>query len=128
MAQIANGDHGGLLTIGLLGSLWSSSSAMVAVVGAMNRAYDIDESRAWWRVRLTAIVLTIVLSIFIVLSFALIVVEPQVADYLASHVGVDPPSCGAGRSSSGLSLSRWSSWGSASFTISRRMPSRCGCG
>ena len=59
MAKIAEGQHGGLLTVGLLGALWSSSSAMVAVIGAMNRAYDIDEGRPWWKVRLTAIGLTV---------------------------------------------------------------------
>jgi membrane protein len=83
MMKIAEGNHGGLLTVGLLGALWSSSSAMVAVIGAMNRAYDIEEGRPWWRVRLTAIALTVGLSVFIVTAFALIVVGPQLADALA---------------------------------------------
>jgi membrane protein len=85
MARIADGNNGGLLTIGLLGALWSSSSAMVAVIGAMNRAYDIDEARPWWRVRFTAIGLTVALSVFIVIAFTLIVVGPQLADWLAAH-------------------------------------------
>src|SRR3954447_6781617 len=42
MVRIAEGKNGGLLTIGMLGALWSSSSAMVAVIGAMNRAYGIE--------------------------------------------------------------------------------------
>jgi membrane protein len=87
MIKIAEGNHGGLLTIGVLGALWSSSSAMVSVIGAMNRAYDIDESRPWWKVRRTAIVLTIVLSIFVVVAFTLIVVGPQLADFLGRHFG-----------------------------------------
>jgi membrane protein len=85
MVKIAEGRNGGLLTVGLLGALWSSSSAIVAVIGAMNRAYDIDEGRPWWKVRLTAIILTIALSILIVLAFTLIVVGPQLADALAAH-------------------------------------------
>jgi membrane protein len=85
MAKIAEGHHGGLLTIGLLGALWSSSSAMVSVIGAMNRAYDIDESRPWWNVRLTAIALTVALAVFIVLAFGLILAGPQLADLLARH-------------------------------------------
>src|SRR3954471_21578372 len=36
MVKIAEGQHGGLLTIGLLSALWSSSSAVVSVIGAMN--------------------------------------------------------------------------------------------
>ena len=35
------------------------STAMVSVVSTLNRAYDIQDSRAWWKVRLTAIALTI---------------------------------------------------------------------
>jgi uncharacterized BrkB/YihY/UPF0761 family membrane protein len=57
MAKIGDGRHGGLLTIGLLGAIWSSSAAVVSVIGAMNRAYDIDERRPWWKVRALAILL-----------------------------------------------------------------------
>src|SRR5438477_6694550 len=45
MIKIAENRNGGLLSIGLLGALWSSSGAMVAAVSAMNRAYDIEEGR-----------------------------------------------------------------------------------
>jgi membrane protein len=85
MVKISEGQHGGLLTVGFLGALWSSSSAMVSVIGAMNKAYDIEESRAWWKVRLRAIALTVALSVLIVIAFTLIVVGPQLADWLASH-------------------------------------------
>jgi len=83
MARLAEGHHGGIATIGLLGALWSSSSAVVAVIAAMNRAYDIEEARPWWKVRLTAIALTIGLAVFIVVSFGLVLAGPQVADWLA---------------------------------------------
>jgi membrane protein len=85
MMTIAEGNHGGLLTVGMLGALWSSSSAVVSVIGAMNRAYDVDESRPWWKVRLTAVALTIALSLMVVMAFTLIVVGPQLADFLARH-------------------------------------------
>jgi membrane protein len=49
----------------------------------MNRAYDIEESREWWKVRLTAIALTIGLAIFVVLAFGLIIAGPQLVDWLA---------------------------------------------
>src|SRR5581483_9396835 len=51
MTKIGQQQNGGLLTIGLLGALWSSSSALVSVIEAMNRAYDITEARPWWKVR-----------------------------------------------------------------------------
>src|SRR6186997_1178889 len=65
MVKIAEARDGGLLSLGLIGALWSSSGAMVAVVSAMNRAYDIDDSRPWWKVRAQAIALTVALAVFI---------------------------------------------------------------
>jgi membrane protein len=63
---------------------------MVAVISAMNRAYDIEEGRPWWKVRVTAILLTIGLAVFIVVAFGLIVAGPQVADWLAARLGFGP--------------------------------------
>jgi membrane protein len=88
MKSLSEGNNTGLLSIGLLGALWTSSAAMVAIVHAMNRAYDIQESRPWWKVRLVAIALTIGLALFILLSFTLIVAGPEIAEGLASRLGL----------------------------------------
>ena len=56
--KIANGQDGGLLTLGMLGTIWSTSAGMTAIIDTLNQAYDIRESRPWWKVRLTAIRLT----------------------------------------------------------------------
>jgi membrane protein len=90
LANIRNGEHTGLLTFGLLVALWSSSAAMVSVIGALNRAYDIEEARPWWKVRLTAMLLTIGVALFIVVAFALIVIGPTFIDRVASQVGLGP--------------------------------------
>src|SRR5436190_101962 len=42
MRRLANNDNGGLLTFGVAGAQWGSSSALVSIVGARNRAYHID--------------------------------------------------------------------------------------
>jgi membrane protein len=85
MLKIAEGNHGGLLTIGLVGAIWSSSSAMVSLIGAMNKTYDITEGRPWWKVRLLAITLTIALAVLVVLAATLIIAGPELADALARH-------------------------------------------
>jgi membrane protein len=88
MLRISQGDHTGLLSIGLLGALWSSSAALTAVIAATNRAFDITEHRPFWRVRLTAIGLTIGLALFILVSFTLVVAGPEIAEALAARVGL----------------------------------------
>ena len=90
LRQVSNADSGGILTIGILGAIWSSSAAVVAIIGSLNRAYDIDEGRPWWKVRLTAIVLTLALAVMILLSFSLIVAGPVLAERLASTFGLGP--------------------------------------
>src|SRR5215204_7590023 len=88
MSNIARGQNGGLLTFGLAMALWSSSAAIVAVTDALNRAYDIEEGRPWWKVRLTAIALTIGLALFVLTAFTLVVAGPELAESIAARVGL----------------------------------------
>jgi membrane protein len=90
LSTIAQGEHSGALTFGLLVALWSSSAAMVSIIGALNRAYDINEGRPWWKVRLTAILLTVGVAIFVVLAFALVIIGPTFIDRIVSTVGFGP--------------------------------------
>ena len=90
LASLSNSGDAGLMSIGLLMALWSSSAAMVSVIDAMNRAYDIEDSRPWWKRRLIAIGLTIGLSLFILTSFGLIVAGPWLANFLGRELGLAP--------------------------------------
>ena len=80
--RISKSGDGGLLTFGVLAALWSSSAAMVAGVSALNAAYDIEEGRPWWKVRLIAIGLTIALAVFFLVSFTLVLAGPTIAEYI----------------------------------------------
>jgi membrane protein len=90
LRRISNADSGGILTVGILGALWSSSAAVVAIIGSLNRAYDIEESRPWWKVRLTAIGLTVGLALLVLASFTLIIAGPTMATQVASSFGLGP--------------------------------------
>jgi membrane protein len=87
MRRLADADSGGLLTFGLLGALWSSSAAIVSIIGALNRAYDIDEGRPWWKVRLQAIGLTIGVAVFVLCALSLVLAGPRIARYLGEATG-----------------------------------------
>lgn len=82
------GVHGGVITFAIAGAVWSSSSATTAIITALNRAYDIEEWRPWWKRRLIAVALTVGLSVFVVLAFALVVGGTDLALWLAPHVGL----------------------------------------
>jgi len=88
--KISEGKHGGILTFGLVAALWSSSAALVGLIDALNRAYDIEEGRPWWKVRLLAIGLTLALAALILAAFALVLVGPTAAEYIARVTGLGP--------------------------------------
>jgi membrane protein len=88
MKRLSNSDSGGLLTLGVAGALWSSSAAVVSIVDALNRAYDIEESRPWWKVRLVAIGLTIGLAVFVLAALTLVLAGPTIAEYLDERMGM----------------------------------------
>jgi membrane protein len=88
--KISEGKHGGILTFGLVAALWSSSAALVGLIDALNRAYDIEEGRPWWEVRLLAIGLTFALAALILVAFALVLVGPTAAEYIARVTGLGP--------------------------------------
>ena len=90
MRKISEGGDGGILTFGLLVAVWSSSAAMVGLIDALNRAYDIEEGRPWWKVRLLAVGLTIVWAAFILVAFALVLIGPTAAEYVARSTGLGP--------------------------------------
>jgi membrane protein len=90
LTALAGRGHEGVFTFGLLLALWSSSAAMVGMIDALNRAYDIEEGRPWWKVRLTAIGLTIGVAVLIVLAFGLLLVGPTLADQLTVVIGAGP--------------------------------------
>jgi len=89
LVKITSDKSTGLLTLGMLGTIWSTSSGMTAIIDTLNQAYDIQEGRPWWKVRLMAIGLTIALAVFIVLSLALVLVGPTLAEKVAvwAHMG-----------------------------------------
>jgi membrane protein len=88
--KIAHDDAGGLLTFGMLGTIWSSSSGVTAIMDSLNQAYDIQESRPWWKVRLTALGLTVALAIFIVVATTLVVAGPLLAEKIADWFYLGP--------------------------------------
>src|SRR5215203_1723972 len=41
----------GLFSVGLVLTLWSASGAFAALIAALNKAYDVEETRPFWKVR-----------------------------------------------------------------------------
>lgn len=90
MVEISSASSGGKLSFGILAALWAASNGLGAITTSLNTAYDLKETRPWWKQRLTAIGLTIVLSILIISALLLVVAGGHIAEWLASSYGLGP--------------------------------------
>ena len=85
--QVVKGSGGGLLSLGFLGALWASSSGVTAIIDSLNTVYGAKETRPFWKVRLLAILLTIGLAGFIIMSITLILYGADIGAWIAGYVG-----------------------------------------
>lgn len=72
IVTIVSERNGGLLTVGILGTIWSASNGMNAFIHAMNIAFDVEETRNFIKARIISIVLTLVL----IFAFIVVLVLP----------------------------------------------------
>ena len=75
--------------IGLVAAVWVASGAMGSVIKAVNRAYEVQETRPFWRLRIIAILLVITTGITTGGVFLLIVVGGELGNAIATkaHLG-----------------------------------------
>jgi len=90
MLSLSKQNSGGILTLAFFITIWSSSGAMVSIITTLNTAYDVTESRPWWKTRLIAIVLTVGIAVFILASMFLIVAGPTLAENIAARMQLGP--------------------------------------
>jgi membrane protein len=76
----------GLLSLGVVLALWASSNAVVAIMNAMNKLYEVKEGRPFWKVRLTAVALVVGLSLLFLLSLVLLMFGTRIGGLIADRV------------------------------------------
>jgi membrane protein len=78
----------GLFSVGLVIALWSASGAFAALINALNKAYDVEETRPFWKVRGIALLMTLGLSVMIIIGVLLLVAGPLIGRGLADLLGL----------------------------------------
>lgn len=74
-----------LLVLGIFGALWAGSGAMSSVVKAVNRAYDKEETRPLWKVRLISLVLLLASAFVLAGDLLLIILGGKLGDAIAAR-------------------------------------------
>lgn len=73
ITEIMKNGNFALLSFGAVGTLWSSSNGIMSVIKSVNRAFDLDESRPFWKLRGLSILFTISLYIVLIIAFSILI-------------------------------------------------------
>ena len=85
--EISDAKGGGKLSFSLFAALWVASSGMGAISDTLNVAYDVKETRSWWRVRLVSIGLTVAFTVFIMAALVIVLYGGKIGDSIAGRLG-----------------------------------------
>jgi membrane protein len=77
--------NAGVLMLGILGALWLGQAASISITKAANRSYQLEESRPFWRLRGTCLIMTLGFTLLVaVLTLALF----NIGAYLSAIAGL----------------------------------------
>jgi membrane protein len=89
--EITSGPPQGLLTVAIVGAIWSSSSAVEGMRSVLNRAYKVSEPPHWGLRRLLSIAQILVFTLLIIFVMAIMVFAPLLMQSFMKFTGVLVP-------------------------------------
>ncbi|MCS0789659.1 YihY/virulence factor BrkB family protein [Cytobacillus pseudoceanisediminis] len=88
VVDIITKPNGGLLTFGIIGTLWSASNGMQAFIRAMNDAFDVEETRSFIKSRLISIGLTLGLLSAFIIAMVLPVFGKVIMNFVENFINI----------------------------------------
>jgi membrane protein len=79
IVQGSSSSAGIAAVVGILVALWSASSGMNQLIGAINLAYDEDETRGFVKLRALSLAMTVGAIVFLLVAFGAIALVPALA-------------------------------------------------
>jgi membrane protein len=86
LADVLTSNRGTFLSVGILGTLWTSSGALAASIKALNRIYEVHESRPFWRTRSLALGLAFTIELLMLVALSAMIVGPRFGEWIARRV------------------------------------------
>ena len=87
LTSLQKTNKGGLLSFGAIGAVWSASSGVMALMTALNRAYDVKETRPFWKTRGIGLGATIIAGGIALVAMLAAVVVPIIAKAIGGPMG-----------------------------------------
>jgi membrane protein len=84
VADVISPNRGKLLSFGVLGAIWAVSGGFASIMEALNVAYDVPETRPFWKTRLLAISLSVQIGALMLAALAVMLVGPRFGEWMAN--------------------------------------------
>jgi membrane protein len=89
LSEILTSSNGaGVMSLGLLLAGWSGSNIFGALMSALNVAYDVTETRPWWKQQLLRIGALLIAGAIMILATAIFLDGERVAQWVGSALGL----------------------------------------
>lgn len=80
--------RGALLSFGLIGTLWTASTGFAGMIEALNVAYNVPETRPYWKTRGLALLLTFICGGLLLVALGMMLLGPRFGEWLAGVLHV----------------------------------------
>lgn len=88
IVQLRDQSQGWVLVLGITVGIWSASVAVRSLMNALNVAHGVEESRSIWKRYPLSFAYTIGLAILIIVASVLMLIGPQIMEWLADQIGI----------------------------------------
>jgi membrane protein len=88
--SVISAHAGALFSFGLIGVLWSVSTGFTALIEALNVAYEVPETRAFWKTRGLALLMVFGVGGLMLVALAVQIMGPDFGRWLAERFGLGP--------------------------------------
>jgi membrane protein len=78
----------GLMSVGALLAVWAGSNVFSALIDALNAAYNVRDTRPWWKKKLIAVASVVVTGLVILVSTVLILGGDKLTNWLAARLSL----------------------------------------
>jgi membrane protein len=78
-----------LVFFGVVLALWSTSALAGTITEALNAAYEVPETRRWWKVSVLSLAFGPILALMVIVSIGLMLIGPELVERIAELVSLD---------------------------------------
>jgi membrane protein len=86
LSDVVTPSRGTFLSLGVLGTLWTSSGGFSAAIEALNIAYGVRDDRPFWKTRPLAMGLAVVIGILMLAALSVMIVGPRFGEWVANRI------------------------------------------